>query len=84
MKQLIGWLGRAISATIYHSPLFVRHGIARLLAFVWFDLFRIRRKVVLANLAIAFPDMSESERVRLARTVLQQLTQLANQGAKAA
>lgn len=37
------------------------------LAFLWFDLFRIRRWTVLKNLSIAFPEKSHDERVRLGR-----------------
>lgn len=73
MKRLTGWLGRAVSFLIFHSPRFVRVAIAYALAFLWFDLFRIRRKVVLANLQIAFPEKSEEERVRIARQSLRNL-----------
>ena len=70
MKQLIGWLGRAFSFFLYISPAFVRKGIGGLLAFLWFDLFRIRRQVVLDNLQIAFPDWDRARRVRVGRQSL--------------
>jgi KDO2-lipid IV(A) lauroyltransferase len=73
MKRLTGWLGRAVSFLIFHSPSFVRKAIAYVLAFLWFDLFRIRRKVVLENLRTAFPDLSEGERIRIARRSLRHL-----------
>ena len=41
--------------------------IAVILAWIWFDVLRIRRKVVLENLAVAFPNMSLIERTQLGR-----------------
>ena len=70
MKQLTGWLGRGASYLIFKSPPFVHWGLAYLLAFIWFDVLRIRRQVMLANLQIAFPEKSESEHVRIARQSL--------------
>ncbi len=40
---------------------------ARALAFVTFDLLRLRRGLVLNNLALAFPEKSEAERVAIGR-----------------
>src|SRR5262245_60437259 len=73
MKLLIGWLGRAISFILFHSPAWVRRALGSFLAFLWFDFFRIRRMVVLDNLATAFPEMDEAERVRLGRKSMQSL-----------
>lgn len=73
MKRLIGWLGRAISYGIFKSPFFLREGIAWGLAALWFDVFRIRRGVVLNNLLIAFPDKDKVERTRIARGSLRNL-----------
>jgi KDO2-lipid IV(A) lauroyltransferase len=73
MKQLTGWLGRALSFLIFKSPAFVRLGLAWFLAFLWFDVLRIRRKVVLDNLRKAFPEWTERERLQTARTSLRHL-----------
>jgi len=73
MKRLIGWLGRATSYLLFCAPSVVRSALAYSLAFLWFDLFRIRRKVVLENLRTAFPEKSEIERVRIARQSLRNL-----------
>lgn len=73
MKRLIGWLGRAVSSLLFFGPAFLRHGLAYFLAFLWFDLFRIRRDVVDGNIAIAFPEMPARERVRLGRASLRHL-----------
>lgn len=37
------------------------------LGFLWFDLFRFRRQVVIQNLTIAFPDWDEKRKVRTGR-----------------
>jgi len=70
MKAWIGWLGRAISFTLYKSPAWVRSALAWSLTLLWFDVLRIRRKVVLQNVALAFPDWEPSQRVKVARTSL--------------
>lgn len=73
MKRLTGWLGRAVSFCLFHAPRGVRLALAYGLAFLWFDLFRIRRKVAVSNVAIAFPEKSVSERTRIARASLRHL-----------
>lgn len=70
MKLLTGWLGKAVSFLIFHAPAFVRVFLAWTLAILWFDIFRIRRKVVLDNLRTAFPEWSEKQRVKTARRSL--------------
>jgi len=40
------------------------------LGLFWFDIIRVRRRVVLANLAIAFPEMAAADRRKLGRQVL--------------
>lgn len=68
MKPLIGWLGRGLSFLLCYSPSFVRYAVAYFLAFLWFDLLRIRRDVVLNNIALAFPEMSAPEKIKLGRS----------------
>lgn len=73
MKRLIGSLGRLVSAILFFGPSALRRGLAALLAFMWFDLFRIRRNVVDGNIAIAFPSLPPPERARLGRANLRHL-----------
>lgn len=73
MKLLIGSAGRLLSYFLFYGPPFARRGLAWFLAFLWWDLFRIRRKVVTDNIFIAFPGMSYPERVRLGRRNLRHL-----------
>ncbi len=41
--------------------------VGSILGFLWFDVFRIRRKVAIDNVAIAFPEISRREQIRIAR-----------------
>lgn len=73
MKRLTGWLGRATSFVLYFGPAGVRRALGYLLAFLWFDVFRIRRRVAIDNVGIAFPELPEHERVRIARRSMQHM-----------
>ena len=73
MRILIGWLGRATSFALFHGPESLRRLIGNTLAFLWFDVLRIRRQVVLDNMQIAFPEMSLRDRTRLGRKSLQNM-----------
>ncbi len=73
MRILIGSLGRAISFILFYGPGGLRRTLGNFLAFLWFDVFRIRRQVVLNNLHIAYPELGRSARVRLGRRSLQSL-----------
>ena len=41
--------------------------IAWILAIIFFDIFRIRRQIILSNIAIAYPQLSLKERIRMGR-----------------
>lgn len=47
---------------------------AKILAFLWFDLFRIRRNVIFDNLDIAFKNLDRSTKNRIARKSIQSTT----------
>lgn len=44
------------------------------LGILWFDILRIRRRVVLDNLKLAFPDWDEKKRIRVGRHAVCQMT----------
>lgn len=67
MKQLTGWLGRIFSYLVFKAPAFLRYAAAWFLAFLWLDVLRIRRKVVLDNIGKAFPDWTPAQRLQTAR-----------------
>lgn len=73
MKRLIAWLGRATSYVLFFGPRGLRRVLGNILAFLWLDLFRIRRQVVLNNLKLAFPKMSATERLNLAHQSMRHL-----------
>lgn len=61
--KLIPWL-------IARSPWAVQRALGATLGILWYDVFRIRRQVVIANLKIAYPEMSLSDRKRLGRRAM--------------
>lgn len=56
-----------LSYLLYRSPKFVSVFFAHSLAFLWFDLFRIRRKVALENIHRAFPELSDRDATKMAK-----------------
>lgn len=57
---------------IHRMPWAGQRGLGSLMAWIWFDVLRIRRQVILDNLGIAFPNLSENEKVILGRRSMQQ------------
>ena len=45
----------------------------KILAFLWIDLFQIRKKVIFDNLTLAFPNLSQHQKKKLARQSMQNL-----------
>lgn len=70
MKRLIGYAFRAVSFVIAILPRPARNGLGHFIGFLWFDVLRIRRKIAIDNVGIAFPNLPMSERVRIARASL--------------
>jgi KDO2-lipid IV(A) lauroyltransferase len=70
LQKFAGWLLRQVSFVVIHLPQPIFYGLGDLLGILWFDVFRIRRRVVTDNLAIAFPEMSLEERKKLGRASL--------------
>lgn len=59
-----------VSWLIHICPYFIKNLFGDAIGILWFDILRIRRKLVLDNLLIAFPNMSLKERVSIGRTSL--------------
>ncbi|MFN7729372.1 MAG: lysophospholipid acyltransferase family protein [Bdellovibrio sp.] len=51
-------------------PRSFQRGVAWILGFLWWDLFRLRRFTIYRNLTIVFPDLSKAEKRRVARESL--------------
>jgi len=61
------WL---IALLVHWSPPIFKKGLGRLLCFLWFDLFRIRRQTAIANVKLAYPEKTSAQVRALARESL--------------
>lgn len=73
MKRLVGWLARIFGVALAFLPMRVRLAIGDAIGILWFDVLRIRRGVALANVRLAFPEKTEAERIRIARSSLRSM-----------
>ncbi|MEK7355854.1 MAG: lysophospholipid acyltransferase family protein [Bdellovibrionota bacterium] len=73
MKSFVGWLARIFGFALAIMPMRARLFVGDAIGVLWFDVFRIRRGVAVANVALAFPDKTPLERVRLARFSLRSM-----------
>lgn len=67
MKKLITVLVRFLCILIGFFPRRWIRGLGYLFGFLWFDLLRIRQRVILDNLDRAFPKMSSVEKLKIGR-----------------
>ncbi len=61
------------SRLLFFLPRKALRFLGSLLGVLWFDIFRFRRKIVLSNLDIAFPEMPEKEKIRIGRRSVYEL-----------
>lgn len=71
MKLLIRILFNAWSFLLSLLPMKVQLFIGKFLGWIWYDVIRLRRQIVLDNLDIAFPDLDPEEKVRIGRRSLE-------------
>jgi Kdo2-lipid IVA lauroyltransferase/acyltransferase len=62
-----------ISAIAIAIPDSVRRLLAKVFAIVWFDLLRFRRKIILDNLSIAFPEWDDKKKISVGRQCVVQM-----------
>lgn len=67
IKSFLRATAKGFGKFIFWSPRGVLRACGQFLTFLWFDFFRIRRKVIDENLQRAFPNMSSAERRRAGR-----------------
>lgn len=67
MNVFVRIIVKAITYFIYILPRKVQLLLGRILGVLWFDIVRIRRNVVLQNLRLAYPALTEQERVFIGR-----------------
>jgi KDO2-lipid IV(A) lauroyltransferase len=63
-------LSQSLSKIVGKLPLSLQFLIGDAIGILWFDILRIRRSVVLANLQLAFPDWTEGQRIKVGRRSL--------------
>lgn len=73
--RFTAWFGRLFARSVRNLPPSIRYRLGDMLGILWFDVFRIRRQVVLNNLKIAFPDWSEAQRIQVGRASLRHMGQ---------
>lgn len=61
------WLTWAFAQFISLIPIFILEIAAQALAVIGFDVLRVRRKLILKNIEIAFPDMPIAQRCKMGR-----------------
>jgi KDO2-lipid IV(A) lauroyltransferase len=66
MNQAVSTLGVALMKSLAHVPLRLLRALGWVLGAVLFVAVRSRRRVVMANLAVCFPDLSPAQRRGLA------------------
>lgn len=67
MIKLIAYVLKAFAWIISHLPKKVQFFLGDVIGILWFDILRIRRPIIISNLTLAFPTMSEKKRIQLAR-----------------
>ncbi len=70
LKPAIGLLAKAVAFIVSHLPRSIQMAMGSLIGFLWFDVLRIRRKVAIDNVGIAYPEKSAQERTSIARASL--------------
>lgn len=73
MHVWIGRLFKVVSFAIASLPSGARLSIGDAIGVLWFDVFRIRRRVALENMARAFPEWPEDRRLNMARWSLKHM-----------
>ncbi len=66
-------ISKFFSWLIHISPTFLKNMVGDSIGLLWFDVFRIRRKLVIQNLTIAFPNLTYAEKVKIGRSSLRNM-----------
>lgn len=56
-----------------YLPIRINLYLGKLLAFIWIDILHVRRQVILTNLDLAFPDMDQKRKQKIARACMQNM-----------
>lgn len=66
-------ISKFFSWLIHISPTCLKNMVGDAIGLLWFDVFRIRRKLVIQNLTIAFPDLTYAKKVKIGRSSLRNM-----------
>ena len=75
MKLLIGWVSRFVAYLVFLLPRGMQLAMGSFIGWLWFDVLRIRRRIAIDNVSIAFPERNLRERTAIARASLRSLGQ---------
>ena len=67
MQFVLGFLGKIFAFIIAYAPAPVRRALGDFVGFLWFDVLKIRRKVAIENISLAYPEKSQAEVLEIAR-----------------
>lgn len=67
MRSCLGFVLKALSFIVYLLPRQVLRWLGGSIGFLWIDLLGFRKKIILDNLKIAFPDWSDEKRQKVGR-----------------
>ncbi|MCB0361900.1 MAG: hypothetical protein KDD35_04230, partial [Bdellovibrionales bacterium] len=70
IKKFCAWFAKAFAFIVFSLPQSFHRGLGDFIGILWFDILRIRRKLVLENIKRAFPEMSLNLRVKMGRRSL--------------
>ena len=73
MKFFINFILIPMSGIFANLPRKVQFFFAQILGIIWFDVIRLRRKLVIENIGIAFPDWPMKKKISIGRQSVQHL-----------
>ena len=73
MKKLARGLSHILSWIWSFLPNQINLYLGKVLAFLWLDIFRIRRKIIYDNISVVFPGLSEHQKREIAKKSMQNL-----------
>jgi KDO2-lipid IV(A) lauroyltransferase len=72
---LIGTLAKLVAFIVASLPRKIQLAMGRFIGWLWFDVLRIRRKIAIDNVGIAYPESPLQERIAIARASLTSMGQ---------
>ena len=67
MKAFVSFLFKSVAFLVSSLPMKLQLFLGDCIGWLWFDVLRIRRKIIFSNLKVAFPDKSKRDKIRIGR-----------------